>query len=1121
MSRRLKIPRFLKEKLESSSINKLVEEILADYIPWISRNQTVFFHEYTDHGVEHIESILETSVLLLTNQSKSIFTDHDAALLIISTILHDVALHLQRDQFVKLVSKGSYLELNEKLDSDNWHSLWVKFSAEASRFNKLQLITLFGIEDPIEIPLLNTPDKWNYHQLQLIGEFLRRNHPRLAHDFALYGFPVNNNEREYFLKSGSQEFNKFIDLSGLVSRSHGTSLRQLMPYLSERFGHLRNQEGSHAIFVMALLRIADFLQLQSDRAPKGQLIIKSLRSPLSRREWNVHSAILNIIYDEHDDPESVEIIIDHSKLDIETFLRIQSLLFSLQLELDHSWAVLGEIYGRFELKKDLGLRIRRVRSNIDDLNTFGKVAGFVPKKATFTAADAELLKLFIKPLYGDFPQIAVRELVQNSVDAVRERLIFDSDNEQLNLKPSVIVSIIKEDKGVWVLRIEDKGIGMTLDTITNYFLNAGASFRLSKVWKEQFIDNSGKVKVLRSGRFGVGALAAFMISDDPTNIKMKVSTRHISSKNKDGYEFTTSLSSKPIQISYIKKKEVGTTIEIVTKSPPAFMMESNKKENQSSWDWYCLDKPIVQRIGHNNKRIPQNVNLPANIMSSKSHYHWIGTKDYASIGWTYEDFPSIVCNGIIVMQENQTKYQIAEGEFLNSKLKIRLPNLSIFDRDGKLPITLDRLRIDFDNLQFIPTLLKDIELNILAFLLVSAPLKNILKEKNPKSIQNLTHPSFAQDLSSIPWIYTAEGTFLFSPELFHINNVNTIYEVEEGSTIKILKSIMDIDNYVGIYLGATSIWKTIDELNAIIKSGSRVYIERSEVTSREERRILELLSSPRAKSKRIEISEREIHYFFESKFGKISHFNNDDIFRLIRNTLEEKVYKEFDSSRDLFSLFERIHDGIRDEILDKTELIAILFRVSTERINSLRKIESIVYNELNKNLSKRHRIFERRDRIRRHRPHFIEEIFYKIESTEMFSRDFRNELRYRLDKEIDGEFSYQDIDEINYEFEQLLKKEPKLRIDTKKRQKSKIDWESIFDKNYIRNHSAGRILSEFVLKKNSKFSNQNNILTRIWLEYIGNRSIPYTKTKRRKFLSEFKKKYPIERHLQHWYEVLE
>ena len=52
---------------------------------------------------------------------------------------------------------------------------------------------------------------------------------------------------------------------------------------------------------------------------------------------------------------------------------------------------------------------------------------------------------------------------------------------------------------------------MTSETIQNYYLRAGASFRRSAEWAKDFLDEEGHPTVLRAGRFGIGAFAVFLL----------------------------------------------------------------------------------------------------------------------------------------------------------------------------------------------------------------------------------------------------------------------------------------------------------------------------------------------------------------------------------------------------------------------------------------------------------------------------------------------------------------------------------------------------------------------------------------------------------------------------------
>ncbi|QDK79560.1 hypothetical protein EXU85_13485 [Spirosoma sp. KCTC 42546] len=1128
----IKIPDFLLEKLKRSVYNKLVEDVLSNYVDWIARNETVFFREYTDHGIDHLEGVLETSVSLLTDKSKNIFSDSDACLLVISTILHDVALHIHEDQFIILVSKGSYTNHIKELDSETWHTLWIKYAAEASRFSQSQLQLYFGVSETIPIPDLKSPQSWNPLQYQLIGEFLRRNHPRLAHDFAVFGFPAVENGSNIFIKPDDGKFKKFIDLAGLVARSHGTSLRGLFDYIKNTFGHLRDQEGSHAIYIMTVLRIADFLQLQSSRAPKGQMIVKNLKSPLSRREWSIHSAIQNIVYDQHEDPESVEVIIDPSKITIELFLRIRDLLNLLQKELDYSWAVLGEVFGRFN-ESALGLTIRRVRSNIDDNKKFSKQAGFVTEKATFTAADAELLKLFIKPLYGDKPEIAVRELIQNAVDAVRERLIFEPNNTDLENSPAVIVSIHKVEDSKWMLRVEDKGIGMSLNTIIGYFLNAGASFRLSTIWKEKFIDEKGKAKVLRSGRFGVGALAAFMLAEDPTQIEMKVTTRHISSNIDGAYEFTTKLSDTPIQIKYVDKKEPGTVIEIITANPPAFLQESSKENTSENWDWYCLDKPIVERLSLNGKRLQQMVSLPSSLETSKYDYHWIEPKDYESIGWTYSDFPPVVCNGIIVIgNKNSAKYTLADGKFINKEIKMNLPSLSIFDKDGKLPITLDRLRIEYNQLQFLGEIREDVEKNILAFFLTAAPNEYIVNNKNFNEPLLKIHPSLKGHLSKIPWMFSESGTILYCPELLSSSKNKNIVEVADSSLIPYLTSNLPLNLKNPCFaIDVYSIWDDLQSRSLKVIGGSRLKIERQQIDQGKLYNILSLLDNRIAINRENYISLDSINSFLRQKFEYTNLNSFDDILELIERKLQFfRPYLDTDSDdyyfeamttirRRSFSIdvLKRFLYELEDaNIATESHSFFQIFnnKRETGNLSKNKNIKAIVANFLGRN----HRQYDK-------------ELLYSIEREigHLFDNNFqfdnieyhrlREDIMHKINRLNQRATNYTDLSFILQEIKNLNQLPPVIDVESFGQADRTLDWIKIKTLDFKR-ESASFPVAEIVLDNDFKYTSSNNFLAKIWIEYIGYNEIPFDEPSRRELIDKIQTKVNIERHILHWNNAL-
>ena len=446
-------------------------------------------------------------------------------------------------------------------------------------------------------------------------------------------------------------------------------LRPCVDYLKKKYGTFMAPAGVHAPFLMAVLRVADYLQIQKGRAPEARLRVQSLRSPVSRREWHRHALDAQVTW-EHEDPETIHVIVDPP--DVESYLGIHSHLTGLQRELDHSWAVLGEVYR----DQPLLLTKRRVRSRILDPD-FRPSANYIPRRGSFGVSDARILNLLVKPLYGANLSFGVRELVQNAVDAVRERRHLDRGAEDRLAEGAGVLVTLENERAE--LCVADVGIGMTVDTVLNYFLKAGASFRESATWRQSFLSAQGNSTVLRSGRFGIGALSAFLLGD-----RIKVSSRHMREEN--GIEFEAGIDTDPIELKRCNRP-VGTTVT-VSLTPAALQF---LKEDTGNWDWYLLPQPVVVRrmvpggpLKDERPRFPEPPgSLPAG---------WVFTegRNDVDVLWKRDiHSPAVTAlNGLFVGVSEPKAVEMPGGD------PFWYPQCCIFDRNGFVSISLDRTRID-------------------------------------------------------------------------------------------------------------------------------------------------------------------------------------------------------------------------------------------------------------------------------------------------------------------------------------------------------------------------------------------------------------------------------------------
>ncbi|WP_265593724.1 ATP-binding protein [Verrucomicrobium sp. BvORR034] len=673
---------------------------MPSFTTWISASKVPFFPEYTDHGISHIESVLDTAVGLMTEDSWEVFSATDAAVLILSVLLHDSAMHLSEEGFLSLLKKGRSECCVPDLNDPPWANLWQDFLAEARRFDRNKLQQIFGTADPITPPSFST-DSMTKRDRLLIGEFLRRHHPRLAQEIAHFGVP-SPHSNTIQLNTLNESNDHIRTMIGLVARSHGQSIRSLFPFIKSKLD-LREYKGGHVVYLITLLRIADYLKLESDRAPSEYLKITRLSSPASVGEWKAHSAITDI-RTTHEDPEAV--YIDATPSDQKTLAKIRSWLNGIQQELDVSWAVLGEVYGRFRGLNKLGLQLRRVRSSLDNLDSYSEKTDFFPIDARFRAADADLLKLLTEPLYGNRPEVGIRELTQNAVDAVRERLelahnLTEATNDrQSSEAPLVSIKIEKLDEQWSWVTIEDNGIGMTPSTIVDYFLTAGASYRRSDEWRKQFENIDGNPRLIRTGRFGIGALAAFLLGPE-----IEVATRHASQQI--GVLFTACIDSDLIELKKVHRP-VGTTIRIRITTDLAGKFEGSASHaapsygNQQKrfWDWYCLKKPQVARSVFG-VALKQTFLVPD--LKDSLDENWIEIPDlrFDRVMWSYKKgTPELAVNGFVIQGSPRGDWEKSYG--------LTKPHVSVFDSRGLMPLNLQRTNLTQDSYPFEEALLDSV-----------------------------------------------------------------------------------------------------------------------------------------------------------------------------------------------------------------------------------------------------------------------------------------------------------------------------------------------------------------------------------------------------------------------------
>jgi len=701
-------PKFDKILKNNQAFDAMVKDIITDFEPILKDNKLFFFEEYTEHGIEHIEMVLKTAEFLIPDESFEYIKPEEIAIFILAVVFHDIGMHTYFSTF-KAMLDGKYNDVRVDVfdNGKTWQKLWDDYLLEARHWNSKQLNDIFG--NPNEIakePDLSDKDKLTEADKKLIGEFIRRNHARLAHEIALKGFIGDNTI--YFKSSKFDE--RYKELIGIVARSHGIKIRETFCYLKKIAQDAwQYPDGLNVVFLMVLLRISDYLHIDKTRTNHLLLKVKALNSPVSIREHKMHLSIRHIHFGDLKEPELIYVECD-KPVDARMYVKIQTLIKDLQHELDLSWAILGEIYG-FNPEKRPKFKFRRIDSNLEALEL-----DYVPQNIAFKINN-ELSKLLVAPLYGDDPKYGIRELVQNATDACKERMKIEKDKGNTNYDPLVTVSINKINEEHYLFKIQDNGKGMTLDEILNYYLSIGSSFRQSYEWKREFTSRDGNVSINRNGKFGIGVLATFLLGDEIT-IKTKSYK-----KGTYAYIFKATLNSENIDVKKLDNFDIGTTIEILMPYD-SFVLLKEKKHGGISWtSWYINEKPSIKYY-FNKRKVYIDKSIDSYITRS------FLVKNFGKIQWGYKTFDIkdwgkkddafasnmfVICNDIIITSSSSKsnfKYTDENQYIIDTK-----PSLKIEDPNGILKLKLDRSDLDTDILPFEEELLLDVSKDFIAKLI--------------------------------------------------------------------------------------------------------------------------------------------------------------------------------------------------------------------------------------------------------------------------------------------------------------------------------------------------------------------------------------------------------------------
>lgn len=230
-------------------------------------------------------------------------------------------------------------------------------------------------------------------------------------------------------------------------------------------------------FLAAVLRIADECDITANRTPE---ILYYDLNPTDRadEEFSKHLSIMGVGQPKKEKHKIQLFAVARDPKGVEALERVKE---KIQKELDDVKVILAQ-YGVL----------------LDYVELAVETKGFINEPISFDVDQKRITELLIGEHLYSRKDVAIRELLQNSIDACRMKKSFEE-------ACSPRITFYKDDK---TLVINDTGFGMDFETAKKYLSMIGASLYTSK----EFEKLKKKATFDPISRFGIGILSCFLIS---------------------------------------------------------------------------------------------------------------------------------------------------------------------------------------------------------------------------------------------------------------------------------------------------------------------------------------------------------------------------------------------------------------------------------------------------------------------------------------------------------------------------------------------------------------------------------------------------------------------------------
>lgn len=277
----------------------------------------------------------------------------------------------------------------------------------------------------------------------------------------------------------------------LVSEGHNLDVERLRAFETA----LPLQGESANIRALALyLRLIDLFDLAQDRTPYALWKFVSPENPKSTEEWNKHRALSPVVIEQFQQTSrclKVRGATDEHRV----YAALEDLREYCDNQLRLSNGLLNELEARYH-------------PHLLHLDWKVEPKGFEPITVRFEFERQAMINVLSDEIYQGDHYVFLRELLQNSIDAIRLRhALHQSKNTGVTFDGAIHVTVEHQTDGRATVSWTDNGCGMSAFIVRNYLTVAGRSFYHSEDFRKL------GVQMDPVSRFGVGILSCFMVGE--------------------------------------------------------------------------------------------------------------------------------------------------------------------------------------------------------------------------------------------------------------------------------------------------------------------------------------------------------------------------------------------------------------------------------------------------------------------------------------------------------------------------------------------------------------------------------------------------------------------------------